>query len=130
MISNRYTFSKAERLSYKRDIDLLFGKGKSFVAYPFRIIFLLTDKTERSVPVSILISVPKKRFKRAVKRNLIKRQTREAYRLQKHDLWNIADDNCKYLSIAFIYLEKEIHSQAYINKAMNKAILSLIEKIQ
>ena len=81
----RYTLSKEERLSWKRYIDLLFEKGQSFVAFPLRVVYLPLEE-EMSAPVSILISVPKKKFKRAVKRNLIKRQVREAYRVRKYDL--------------------------------------------
>ena len=85
MENKRYTLSKEERLSWKRYIDLLFEKGQSFVAFPLRVVYLPLEE-EMSAPVSILISVPKKKFKRAVKRNLIKRQVREAYRVRKYDL--------------------------------------------
>lgn len=131
MISNRYTLSKAERLSWKRDIDILFAEGKSFVAYPFRVVFLLTaDSEKRSVPVSILTSVSKKRFKRAVKRNKVKRQTREAYRQQKHELSQAVREKNMRLTVAFLYLEKKIHPQADIDKAMTKALNVLKEKTE
>ena len=90
MENKRYTLSKEERLSWKRYIDLLFEKGQSFVAFPLRVVYLPLEE-EMSAPVSILISVPKKKFKRAVKRNLIKRQVREAYRVRKYDLIDTVD---------------------------------------
>lgn len=75
MTERKYTLSKAERLSWKRYIDLLFEKGESFVAFPLRVVFLTLSKEEELPAVSsILISVSKKKFKRAVKRNLVKRQ--------------------------------------------------------
>lgn len=85
MVNRRYTLSKEERLSWKRYIDLLFAKGQSFVAFPLRVVYLTVEE-ETLAPVSILVSVPKKKFRRAVKRNLIKRQVREAYRVRKYDL--------------------------------------------
>ena len=85
MVNRRYTLSKEERLSWKRYIDLLFAKGQSFVAFPLRVVYLAVEE-ETLAPVSILVSVPKKKFRRAVKRNLIKRQVREAYRVRKYDL--------------------------------------------
>ena len=85
MVNRRYTLSKEERLSWKRYIDLLFEKGQSFVAFPLRVVYLAVEE-ETLAPVSILVSVPKKKFRRAVKRNLIKRQVREAYRVRKYDL--------------------------------------------
>lgn len=59
MTIRRYTLSKAERLSRKRDIDLLFAEGQSFIAYPLRVVYTVTDE-QRSVPASILISVSKR----------------------------------------------------------------------
>ena len=59
MTDRRYTLSKAERLSRKRDIDLLFAEGQSFIAYPLRVVYTVIEE-QRSVPASILISVSKK----------------------------------------------------------------------
>ena len=61
MTTKRYTLSKEERLSWKRYIDLLFAKGQSFVAFPLRVVYLSVEKEETLAPVSILISVPKKK---------------------------------------------------------------------
>lgn len=129
MTIRRYTLSKAERLSRKRDIDLLFAEGQSFIAYPLRVVYTVTDG-QRSVPASILISVSKKKFKRAVKRNAVKRQIRESYRLRKSVLHEPLLTAGKFLTIAFIYLEKELVSYENMEKAMEKAVRMLGEKIQ
>ncbi len=129
MTIRRYTLSKAERLSRKRDIDLLFAEGQSFIAYPLRVVYTVTDE-QRSVPASILISVSKKKFKRAVKRNAVKRQIRESYRLRKSVLHEPLLRAGKFLTIAFIYLEKELVSYENMEKAMEKAVRMLGEKIQ
>lgn len=127
MTIRRYTLSKAERLSRKRDIDLLFAEGQSFIAYPLRVVYTVTDE-QRSVPASILISVSKKKFKRAVKRNAVKRQIRESYRLRKSVLHEPLLTAGKFLTIAFIYLEKELVSYENMEKAMEKAVRMLGEK--
>lgn len=84
------TLCKAERLYSKIVIEKMFagGASRSFSVFPLRAVYMSVDRQE--VPASILISVPKKRFKRAVKRNRVKRQIREAYRKNKVDcgrLW-------------------------------------------
>lgn len=80
----RNTFSKEERLCSKRSIEDLFANGSSFVLFPFRVVYRIErDALGSSAPVQVLFSVPKRRFKKAVTRNLLKRRMREAYRLQK-----------------------------------------------
>lgn len=129
MTDRRYTLSKAERLSRKRDIDLLFAEGQSFIAHPLRVVYTVIEE-QRSVPASILISVSKKKFKRAVKRNAVKRQIRESYRIRKQALFEPLQTTGRYLAIAFIFLEKELASYETMEKAMEKAIRLLGEKIQ
>ncbi|MDR1403723.1 MAG: ribonuclease P protein component [Tannerellaceae bacterium] len=126
MVNKRqYTFSKEERLSWKRYIDLLFEKGQSFVAFPLRVIYLLLDE-KKEIPASVLISVSKKKFKRAVDRNQIKRQAREAYRTQKHALAETLVEKEKAMLVAFLYLDKEIHPFSTMEKAMEKAMKKAI----
>lgn len=127
MAIRKYTLSKEERLSWKRYIDLLFEKGQSFVAFPLRVVYLLTEE-DMPAPVSILVSVPKKKFKRAVKRNHIKRQVREAYRVRKYDWIDPLMGTNKHLLVAFLYLDKEIHPHAVMEKAMEKAIRVIATK--
>ncbi|MDH6313862.1 ribonuclease P protein component [Parabacteroides sp. PFB2-10] len=128
MTTKRYTFTKQERLSWKRHIDLLFAEGSSFVAFPLRVIFLFS---EEPMPVrsSILISVPKKKFKRAVKRNRIKRLVRENYRLQKEPLIASLEEKDKHLLVAFLFIDQEEPTFQSTGKAMSKAIRILQEKI-
>lgn len=78
------TFSKNERLCSKPLIDQLIQKGNSFNGFPFKIIWM--ELQESSAPVKIVISVPKRNFRRAVDRNKIKRLIREAYRKNKYTL--------------------------------------------
>lgn len=124
----RYTLSKEERLSRQRYIDLLFERGQSFVAFPLRVVYLPTEE-ELPARASFLVSVPKKRFKRAVKRNLVKRQVREAYRVRKYDLWEPLEAVDRRMLVAFLYIDKEIHSYKSMEKAMEKAIQVLRNKL-
>lgn len=129
MTTQRYTLSKTERLSWKRHIDNLFANGQSFVAFPLRVIFLPLNEPLPDAQAQLLISVPKKKFKRAVKRNRIKRQIRESYRLQKPELLASLTEKNKGMLIAFLYIDSEIHTFRQIEKSMSKAIRILQEKI-
>ena len=122
MVNRKFTFPKQERLSWKRHIDLLFANGRSFVAFPLRVIYLPVEEDALSARASVLISVPKKKFKRAVKRNLIKRRMREAYRIHKHELFDALVNNRQRMLVAFLYLDKEILPFSEIEKAMQKAL--------
>lgn len=128
MTERKFTLSKDERISWKRHIDLLFAGGESFIAFPFRIIYLALEE-DMPAQVSIMVSVPKKKFKRAVKRNLIKRQAREAYRLQKYDLIDPLVEKNKSLLVAFLYVDKVVQPIETIEKGMRKAIRLLNEKV-
>lgn len=76
------TLRKSERLDKKKVIEKMFAGGsRSFSVFPLRVVYLPVEELE--APVSILVSVSKRRFKRAVKRNRVKRQIREAYRMKQ-----------------------------------------------
>jgi ribonuclease P protein component len=127
MVNNRrYTLSKQERLSWKRYIDLLFKEGKSFIAFPLRVIYLPVEEIPASV--SFLVSVPKKNIRKAVGRNYIKRQVREAYRVRKYELTDALAESNRSLFLAFLYLDKEIRPFADMEKAMTKVIQTLQDK--
>ncbi len=118
------TFSKSERISSQKEIDLLFEQGTSFLVYPLRIVLLSIPKPlDTAVPVSILVSVPKRKFKRAVHRNRIKRLIREAYRTNKQGLQQKSGD--ERLLVAFLYLSDTILPYQKIEDAMKKALCQL-----
>lgn len=120
-----YTFKKEERLCNKRLIDGLFHNGSSFLCYPFKVSWCIAPP-HQDVPVQVVLAVSKRRYKRAVDRNLIKRRMREAYRLLKqHCLYNqlVAADKTIVLSIGFI--GKEISDYSLMEKKMQKTLLQL-----
>lgn len=127
-----YTLSKKERLNSKAVIERLFAGGsKSFPSYPLRVVYMPQESDEKDVPAaSILISVPKKRFKRAVKRNLVKRQVREVYRKNKYLLLDALASKNKRLVLAFIWLDNNIHSSAEVEEKVKKLLLHIAEKLE
>ena len=115
------TFDKTERITSKLLIDRLFEREcTSIVAFPFRVVYTLIPHGES--PVSILISVPKRRFRHAVDRNRMKRQVREAYRKQKQELWSLLKGRSESLAIAFVCIASEPCTSEFINRSISKAL--------
>ena len=123
----KYSLSKEERLSWKRYTDILFDKGQSFVAFPLRVVYLPVENP-MPAPVSILVSVSKKKIKKAVERNYIKRQLREAWRVRKYELADALAEKNKALFLAFLYIDKKIQPFAEMEKAMTKELKTLRDK--
>ena len=96
-----FTLRKEERLCSRKALEQLFeGSNKSILVYPIRTIYQETEETG----IRIMVSVSKRFFKRAVKRNRIKRQLREAYRLNKHLLKPVSGG----INIAFLWTSNEL----------------------
>jgi ribonuclease P protein component len=123
-----FGFSKSEHLCGDTRISRLFTQGESFIVYPLRVVYILTNNMEEE-DVSVLISVPKKRFKRAVKRNRLKRLIREAYRHNKHQLIESVSSQGKKIHLSFNYVSDELMDFETINKKMQLALDKLIKKI-
>ena len=124
---NNYRFTKEEKIVGENRIDSLFNEGKSFVAFPLRVVFLKTELSLSS-PISVLVSVPKKRIKSAVKRNRIKRQVREAYRLNKHFLEVVAQSTEQHLDIAFVFVKDGLVEYSIIEKGMRKGLTEIASR--
>lgn len=120
--------SKSERLYMQKRIDALFASGQSFIAYPLRVVFSVRDLNTEE-PVSIMVSVSKRKFKRAVKRNRVKRLVREAYRLNKEAFLSISEEQNKSIDVAFLYLKNELPAYNEIEGAIKKTSVVLKDRI-
>ncbi len=134
-----YTLPKTERLYLRESIGELFAKGKSFTAFPYRVVYLVTplkgeeqenkSQNERQGRCAIMAVAPKKRFKHAVDRNHVKRLTREAYRLQKLPLIEKLEASGKQMEVAFIYVDNKFISFDETYKTLGRAIAKLTKYI-
>ncbi len=118
----RYTLSKPERLSSLKAIAHLFAGGHSLAKYPIRLVWMeVTDEGSPVFPVQVMFSVSKKKFARAVDRNLIRRRMREAYRLQKPELYAELPEG-RAFHLALLYSGTDILEFVEIQKAMMTAL--------
>jgi len=115
----KHRLSKADRLSSKKWIEDLFTKGDQVKSNPLKGLFLINPDLENP---QVLISVPKRNFKKASARNLLKRRIREAYRLNRHILK--AESGRKPM-IGYIYLG----TTALSYQEIEIAVIAILKKI-
>lgn len=120
MISNN-KFRKKNKLCSKKIIDLLYTKGISILSYPLKIVYVEHNLISLS-KIQILFTVPKRNFKRANKRNLLKRRMREAYRLNSISFIESLINNTNNIAVSVSYIAKDIVLFSYIEKAIIKAL--------
>ena len=122
----RETLPKEQRLYRKKSIGTLFSEGKGFSFYPFRVVVYCHDSEndEPSIP-RILISVSKKRFHHAVKRNKVKRLVREAWRKNKSQIMLKCEEQKKTFDFALVYTATIILSYEEIEKKIKQLSLRL-----
>ncbi len=120
-------FNRGERLSGRQSVTDLFQSGAIIYMTPFRLRYLHVEKS--SFPASVVISVPKRLFKRAVDRNLLKRRIREAYRLHKPDLHTFLEKNHASIHLAIQYMHQDLLDFHTIHDAMARGMQSLIREL-
>lgn len=123
-MDNKHTFRKKERIFRQKEMDVLFEKGISFIAYPLRVVYV-EQQPVSGVEAAILISVSKKKFKRAVHRNRVKRLIREAYRLNKQLLLESLREKGKSLLIGFLFTGNGLPDWKTVEAAMMKTLTAL-----
>ena len=110
-----YKLKKEEKLCSRTAVDRLFSEGKSLMAFPLRAAYRLRPRGEH--PVQFLISIPKKRIRKAVGRVTLRRRVREAYRLNRRQLlFPALDEQGWGVDIAFVYLDGNLVPYSVINE--------------
>ena len=130
------SLGKEERISSMKLIDKLFqgGHSRSMTAFPLRLVYMKYVREGACPPAQMLVSVPKRCFKRAVKRNRVKRQMREAYRRHKHILWDAVGHNggsaeWNAVAMAFIWLDDKLYDSSTVEQRVKSLLERAAEKL-
>lgn len=130
--SGVFTLGKEERICSKKLIDMLFkgGNSHSVVAFPLRAVYMMMERTVGEPQAQMLVSVPKRHLKHAVKRNRVKRQVREAYRKNKNTVLDGMSERPEAkMAIAFIWLGKNLRDTACVERCMKDILRRICEKL-
>jgi ribonuclease P protein component len=124
-------FRKEERLCSKRQIEMLFTQGNVIFVFPFKIYYRITAAAavSRDAPCRIMIAAPKRRFKKAVHRNVIKRRTREAFRLHKQTLTAALTVQDKSLLLILYYTAETVLPYKSMVDAIEKINKTLMQQL-
>lgn len=114
-------FNKSERLCSRKAINLLFERSNILLSQNFKILWLHRDNHD-FVPARIAISVPKRKFRKAVSRNLIKRRIKEIYRRNKDEFYEKLTESGLVIDFMIIFSGSEILKSCDME---NEIILSL-----
>lgn len=118
---SEFSLRKAEKLCSRTAVDQLFAAGSSAVAYPLRMVYHISDRSY-GAPAQFMITIPKKKIRKAVGRVLLRRRIREAYRLNRQCFLPALLESGKKIDIAFIYMHKEADDYARIEQKMIKLL--------
>lgn len=121
---------KSQRIYKKKAVQSLFEEGKGFSLYPFRVVVRLYDaeNQEDALP-RVLVSVSKKRFHHAIKRNRVKRLVREGWRKNKSELIKLCRSDNKTLDVALVYTATVILKYDEIEGKIKRIVERLVEML-
>jgi len=124
-----YSFGKKEHLKSNLSIQDLLKNGQTVSGYPLKIYWKISSDNHQKSPVRVALSVPKRKFKRAVDRNLIKRRIRESYRLNKYILVNPLRDKELNVIMIILFLSDEFISFDSVDALIRKLLHKLAKNL-
>ena len=120
-----FSYPKKDKLKSKKLIEKLFKEGKNISNYPIKLVYLKAHLPQ-DIEIQAGVTVSKKNFKTAIKRNRIKRLLRESYRMNKHVVFNNKEGSFAFM---FLYIGKEMPQYHMVEESMKKILQKFIIQI-
>lgn len=124
-----FTLGKEERLKSNLSIQKLLKQGKSVYSFPLKIYWDYSPDPDQKYPARAAIIVSKRKFRRAVDRNLMKRRLREVYRLNKSILYETLEERHRKIQLIILLLSDEFIPYSQLEKGMKEILLQLAKKL-
>ena len=122
-MTEQFTYNKSQKLKSRKELDILFKNGKSFLIFPLKVFYFFSNVTDDE-KIRCGVGVSKKHYAKAVDRNRIKRLLREGFRLNKIPLQETIQQ--KQLSFFILYIDKTMPEKyAAIEDKMKQVIIKL-----
>ena len=127
-MTQSFTYNKTEKLKSRKQLDIVFKNGKSFLVFPLKV-FVIFEEVMQENKIQCGVGVSKKHFSKAVDRNRIKRMLRENYRLNKAALHKTI--TAKQLSFFILYIDKVMPDKSnLLDDKMKKVMEKICLKYQ
>ncbi len=127
MASKTFSYNASEKLKSRKLLNRIFVEGKSFNAYPLKVLYIIQETASTQNLAGVGVS--SRHFKKAVERNRIKRLLRESYRLQKKILTDAVLEN-QQLVLFFLFTGKNLSESLMIQEKMPLLMEKIVQAIQ
>jgi len=128
-MTREFTLGREERLKSNLSIQELLKHGRTVSLFPLKIYWNFSSDPHQKYPARASMSVPKRKYRRAVDRNLMKRRLKEAYRLNKYMLYDKLDQHQQKIQLIILLLSDEFIPYKQLEQGMREIFRKLVNKL-
>jgi len=126
-LTKAFSYNKTEKLKSRKQLDILFEKGKSFTVFPVKVWYAYAEEQDNILKTGVGVS--SRNFKKAVHRNRVKRLLREAYRTEKQPLQTYLNNTEKKLAVFLLFVDKALPAYSVVKEKTGLCIQRLIKQL-